>query len=444
MNGMAIKRSDFPKDFQFGVAGSSYQTEGHQFGGAGQTHWDSFAATPGNVVGGQNGALACDHYNRWPEDLSLAADAGFDTWRFSASWARVLPEGRGQSNTEGLDFYDRLVDGICSHNLKPNLTLYHWELPSPLADLGGWTNPDMPNWFADYATILMRRIGDRIHAVAPINEPWCIAWLSHFLGQHAPGLRDIRATARAMHHVPLAHGKAVQALRSLGIRNIGLVVNFECSLPADDSAAAFEAARLYDQIYNQWFLRAIRRGNYPNLALIGLEPHLPTGWEKDFADMSAPIDWIGLNYYTRKLISAGPTGMFGDFLEVEGSLQKTDLGWEIYSEGLGHFLRMVWDEYADGLPLYVTENGMAAADLVTDGRIDDAVRISFLLDHLNVVKSVIDHGIDVRGYFVWSLLDNFEWALGYGKRFGIVHVDHETFQRTPKESYFALKDCMSR
>ncbi|MCY3880363.1 MAG: GH1 family beta-glucosidase [Rhodobacteraceae bacterium] len=441
---MKLSRSQFPAGFQFGAAGSSYQTEGHGFGGAGGTHWDSFAATPGNVANGENGSIACDHYHHWPQDLDLAAECGFDAWRFSISWARVIPDGYGAANSAGLDFYDRLIDGICARGMKPFATLYHWELPSPLADRGGWMNRDIADWFADYADTVMRRIGDRIHSVAPINEPWCVAWLSHFMGLHAPGLRDIRATARAMHHVPLAHGAAVQAMRALGQKNIGLVANFERVLPAFADAASCRAADLYDQIYNRWFLSAVRLGEYPADALAGLAAHMPAGWEQDFAQISTDVDWIGINYYTRKLITAGPTGMFGDFREVEGPLPKTDVGWEIHSEGLLHFLKMVWEECARGLPLYVTENGMANADFPVAGAVPDNARISYLQDHLRQLLRAVGSGIDVRGYFVWSFLDNFEWSLGYAKRFGIVHVDFDSMRRTPKASYFALRQALSR
>ncbi|PIL19790.1 hypothetical protein P775_12820 [Puniceibacterium antarcticum] len=249
---MKHKRSDFPQGFQFGTATSSYQIEGHGFGGAGPTHWDSFAATPGNVVRAENGARACDHYHRFEADLDLVQAAGFDCYRFSTSWARVLPEGTGTPNPEGLDFYDRLTDAMLERGIKPCVTLYHWELPSALADKGGWTNPDIAKWFTDYAEVIMGRIGDRMHSIATINEPWCVAWMSHFLGFHAPGLRDIRATARAMHHVLLAHGTATQAMRAMGLGNLGAVFNMEWAEPVDDSTEAARAAATYDGYYNRF------------------------------------------------------------------------------------------------------------------------------------------------------------------------------------------------
>ncbi|EEW25527.1 GH1 family beta-glucosidase [Rhodobacter ferrooxidans] len=440
---MLPPRASFPEGFLFGAATSAYQIEGHGFGGAGRTHWDDFAATPGNVVRAENGALACDHYHRWPADLDLIKDANLDAYRFSTSWARVMPEGRGAVNPEGLDFYDKLVDGMLERGLKPAATLYHWELPSPLADLGGWRNRDIAGWFADYTEVLMRRIGDRLWSAAPINEPWCVAWLSHFLGHHAPGLRDIRATARAMHHVLLAHGRSTQLMRSLGMQNLGAVCNMEYAAPADASDAALEAASLYDGYYNRWFLSGMFHKTYPADVLEGLGPHMPDAWQDDMATIATPVDWVGINYYTRKLI--GPTaGPWPSHTEVEGPLPKTQMGWEIYPEGLEFFLRRTHAEYTKGLPLYVTENGMANPDVLEGGAVDDQGRIDYVAVHLAAVQRAIAAGVPVQGYFLWSLLDNFEWSLGYEKRFGLVHVDFESLQRTPKASYLALARALSR
>ncbi|MGP6085975.1 GH1 family beta-glucosidase [Antarctobacter jejuensis] len=440
---MKHKRSDFPEGFLFGTATSSYQIEGHAFGGAGRTHWDDFAATAGNVVRFENGDRACDHYHRYEQDFDLVSGAGFDCYRFSLSWARVLPEGRGTVNQEGLDYYDRLTDAMLERGIKPCATLYHWELPSPLADMGGWRNRDIAGWFADYTEVIMRRIGDRMFSVAPINEPWCVAWLSHFEGHHAPGLRDIRAAARAMHHVLLAHGRAIETMRGLGMDNLGGVFNFEWTDPADDSAEARAAAERYDAIYNRWFLGGVFIGAYPQAALQGLEPHLPKGWQDDFPTIQAPLDWCGLNYYTRKLIA--PAGEpFPDYRYVEGPLPKTFMDWEIYPDGLYKFLKRTAEEYTGDLPLYVTENGMASPDVISGGKVKDPDRTSYLDAHLDRVKQAIADGVPVNGYFIWSLLDNYEWALGYEKRFGLVHVDFDTLERTPKESYHALSKALKR
>jgi beta-glucosidase len=439
------KRGDFPKDFLFATATSAYQIEGHSQGGAGPTHWDTFAATPGNVVRGENGDLACDHYNRWDEDLDLVAGANLDAYRFSTSWARVMPDGV-TPNPEGLDFYDRLVDGMLERGIKPMATLYHWELPSPLADLGGWRNRDIADRFADFATCIMSRIGDRMHMTAPINEPWCVAWLSHFLGHHAPGLRDIRAATRAMHHVLLAHGKATQAMRALGMggpnNGLGAVMNLEFAAPADDTPRARELAQLYDGIYNRWFLGGIFNQAYPADVLKYLEAHLPEGWQDDFATIAEPLDWVGVNYYTRKLIGPDGSDLFPFLEEREGPLEKTAMDWEVYPDGLAHFIRHT-ASYTD-LPIYVTENGLASYDTLEAGDVQDDQRINYIASHLDAVKQTIAEGHNVRGYTVWSLLDNYEWALGYEKRFGLVHVDFDSLKRTPKASWYALKDALGR
>lgn len=438
---MNHSRKDFPEGFLFGAATSSYQIEGHDYGGAGRTHWDDFAATPGNVVRAETGARGCDHYHRYEEDLDLVAAAGFDAYRFSTSWARVMPEGRGAVNEEGLDFYDRLTDAMLARGLKPCATLYHWELPSPLADLGGWRNRDIAGWFADFSEVLMRRIGDRMFSVAPVNEPWCVAWLSHFEGHHAPGLRDIRATARAMHHVLLAHGRAIETMRGLGMSNLGAVFNMEWAEPADDTEEAHRAAALYDGIYNRFFIGGAMKQAYPENVLAGLEPHLPAGWSDDFPVIGAPVDWCGINYYTRKLIRPARKP-WPHLEEAEGPLPKTQMGWEIYPEGLYRFLTRTAREYTGDLPLIVTENGMANDDRITGGEVNDPARIAYIDAHLEQVARAIRDGAPVQGYILWSLLDNYEWALGYEKRFGLVHVDFETMKRTPKSSWRALQTAL--
>lgn len=284
----------------------------------------------------------------------------------------------------------------------------------------------------------MKRIGDRVETAATINEPWCVAWLSHFMGDHAPGLRDIRAAARAMHHVLLAHGRATQAMRALGMGNLGLVTNFEYAAPADDSPEAARAARLYDGIYNRWFLGGVFDKAYPEDVLEGLGAHMPKGFEQDFETIGAPVDWLGINYYTRRLLAGDGSGQFPALKDVEGPLPKTLMDWEIFPEGLHHFISWADRTYTKGLPIYITENGMASADRVAGGRVDDPARIDFLNQHLRQVRRAIAEGAPVKGYIVWSLLDNYEWSLGYDKRFGLVHVDFDTLARTPKASWHAL------
>ncbi|MFK7870799.1 MAG: GH1 family beta-glucosidase [Roseobacter sp.] len=435
---MKFKRSDFPDGFTFAAATSSYQIEGHGFGGAGMTHWDTFAATPGNVVRAEHGQRACDHYHRWPEDLDLMQALGLDGYRFSTSWARVMPDGRGAVNAEGLDFYDRLVDGMLARGLKPMATLYHWELPAALADLGGWRNPDIADWFADFTAVIMDRLGDRVFSVAPINEPWCVAWLSHFMGLQAPGLRDIRAAAHAMHHVLKAHGRAIEVMRGLGVQNLGAVCNFEAALPADDKPEAHAATQRYDEIYNQFFVGGLFKGRYPAELMETLAPHMPKGWQDDFALIGQKLDWFGVNYYTCKRIAPAP-GPWPALAEVEGPLDKTQMGWEVYPEGLRDILTWLARDVTHDLPLFVTENGMANPD-TTDA--PDAARSAYLDAHLAAARAAIAAGAPLQGYTFWSLLDNYEWSLGYEKRFGLVHVDFDTLERRPKASYHGLAEAL--
>ncbi|SEN79383.1 beta-glucosidase [Palleronia pelagia] len=437
---LSMSRKDFPEGFEFGVATAAYQIEGTRNGTVGRSHWDSYAATLGNVVNGENGDVACDHYNRYATDLDLVRDGNFDTYRFSSAWTRVMPDGRTVSE-EGLAFYDKLVDETLARGLKPSLTLYHWELPEVFADRGGWSNRDTALAFGDYARAVMDRLGDRVQAVATINEPWCVAWLSHFLGLHAPGVRNIRTATRAMHHINLAHAEGMKAIRDCGsTADAGIVLNF--AWPKPDTDADTDAARRFDGIHNRWFLEAITKGQYPDDILEGLGAHMPEGWQDDMAAISAPIDWLGVNYYTRTTLRDLPGAVWPAFEDVPGPLPKTDMGWEIYPEGLGDLLSRIAREYTQDTPLIVTENGMAGDDHLDNGAVKDPVRVRYFDDHLKSVLRSIGEGTPVRGYYAWSLLDNYEWSFGYDKRFGIVYVDYDTQERIPKASYHALKDAI--
>ncbi|HQZ12167.1 MAG TPA: GH1 family beta-glucosidase [Devosia sp.] len=429
----SVSRSDFGPGFVFGTATAAYQIEGGQGEGRGSAIWDTFAKTPGNVKRADDGTTATDHYNRWPADLDLIRDAGFDAYRFSIAWPRLIPEGTGAINQPGLDFYDRLIDGMLERGLKPFATLYHWDLPSALQDKGGWMNRDIANWFADYAALVARNFGDRLAATATINEPWCVAWLSHFLGVHAPGYRDVRAASRAMHHVLLAHGTAIDALRAEGAKNLGIVLNLEKSEAASDSAADREAQNLGDAIFNRWYLGGLFKGEYPEELTKLLARYLPDGFERDMEIVSRPLDWLGINYYTRGLYREDKSVPLLGIAQQKGDLPKSDLGWEIYPQGLEDLLVRVSREYTK-LPLYITETGMSEAD--------DARRVQFYDDHLKAVAQAQAQDADVRGFFAWSLLDNYEWAEGYQSRFGIVHVDYDTQIRTPKGSYRAFQGML--
>lgn len=442
MKPAGLTRADFPSDFLFGAATSSYQIEGQAFGGAGKTHWDSFAEIPGAISDGSNGALACDHFHHFESDLDYLR--GFDAYRFSVSWARILPQGQGPVNQQGLDFYDRLVDTILARGLKPFLTLYHWDLPAALAERGGWTNPDIALWFADYTDIVLDRIGDRISRVATLNEPWCVAWLSHFLGLHAPGQQDITAAARSMHHVLVAHAQAMERMRARGQENLGIVLNFEQAESLNETPQNQAATARFDAIFNRWFLQAICQGTYPQEALDGLQAHLPLNWQDDLETIRQPIDWLGVNYYTRQILSFDPDAPWPGYQTHQGPLPQTDMGWEIYADGLQQLLNRLTSDYVGDLPIYVTENGLAEADQVKAGTIADPRRWQFIQDHLAAILRARSDGANVQGYFYWSLLDNFEWAYGYDKRFGLIHVDYETQTRTPKASFYRFKEAFAR
>ncbi|HEY9013320.1 MAG TPA: family 1 glycosylhydrolase, partial [Devosia sp.] len=354
----SVERRDFGPNFLFGAATAAYQIEGGQTDGRGPSIWDTFAATPGNVKNLDDGHMACDHYNRWREDLDLLRDGGFDAYRFSLAWPRLIPGGTGAVNQAGIDFYDRLIDGMLERGLKPFATLYHWDLPSPLQDKGGWMNRDIAAAFSDYAALVAKHYGDRLSAVATINEPWCVAFLSHFLGIHAPGYRDIRAAARAMHHVLLAHGTAVDALRAEGAKNLGIVLNLEKSEPltgSDEDKTAFDYG---DALFNRWYLGGVFKGQYPEILTKALAGVLPEGWERDMEVISRPLDWLGINYYTRGLYKYDGSRSPFPIAQQKGDLERNDLGWEIYPQGLTDLLVRVSNEYTK-LPVYVTENGMS-------------------------------------------------------------------------------------
>src|SRR5690554_5196138 len=433
---LSHKRADFGEGFLFGAATAAYQIEGGQTEGRGSSIWDTFSATPGNVHNGDNGKYACDHYNRYGEDLDLLADGGFDAYRFSFAWPRILPEGKGQVNQRGLDFYDRLIDGMLERGLKPFGTLYHWDLPSALQDKGGWMNRDIASWFADYAVEVTKSFGDRLASTATINEPWCVAFLSHMLGVHAPGYRDLRAAARASHHVLFAHGTAIDAMRAEGGKNLGIVLNFEVAQGASGKPEDMAAARLWDGIFNRWYLDGIFRGKYPSDVLAHFSPHMPDV-AGDMKTVSTPLDWLGVNYYTRGLYEHEPERGAFPIRKVDGPLEKTAIGWEIFPQGLEEVLTRISADYTKA-PLYVTENGMAESEGVDDPR-----RVKYYEAHLESVRAAQRRGADVRGYFGWSLLDNYEWAEGYAQRFGLVHVDYTTLERTPKSSYRAFQKLLT-
>ena len=427
----------FPDGFLWGAATSAYQIEGSPLAdGAGLSNWHVFSHTPGCTAGGQTGDVACDHYRRWREDIALMRELGLQAYRFSLAWGRVMPEGTGRVNGPGLDFYDRLVDGLLAAGITPLPTLFHWDLPQALDDRGGWANRDCAEWFADYARVVYARLGDRIGQWMTLNEPWVVVDAGYVHGTHAPGKQDLRLAALAAHNLLRGHGLAVRCLRAEAGGRIGIVVNLEPKDPASDSAADLEATRRADAYMNRWYLDPLRLGHYPDEMkdIFGEAwPSFPAG---DFAVIGEPIDFLGLNYYTRSVNRADPAALPTGAAPVRqpGALY-TETGWEVHPESLRRVLGWMRDRYGE-MPIYITENGAALADPRADaaGRVRDPLRADYFRSHLRAVREAIADGVDVRGYFAWSLLDNFEWACGYEKTFGLAQVDFATQQRTIKDS----------
>ena len=436
----------FPAGFQFGSATSSYQVEGATTqDGRQDSIWDVFCRQPGAVVNGEDGTVACDHYHRYADDVALMADLGLGTYRFSVSWPRVLNDG--VVNDRGLDFYSRLVDELLAREVQPWLTLYHWDLPAALP--GGWTNRDTAKRFVDYALAVHDRLGDRVRTWTTLNEPWCSSFLSYAAGVHAPGWTDPVASVRAAHHLLLAHGWATQALRDADASaTLGITLNFTPALPASDDPADIDVARRVDGTANRFFVEPITTGHYPADVLADLAGMWPAGLvaDGDLAAISTPIDVLGVNYYTTNMFrAAGPGEPWAkvtanisapDAVGVRRDLPLTAIGWEIEPDGLRRLLLRLHADYTGpvGTALVITENGAAFDDRAdADGFVDDADRIDYLRGHLAAVHAAIGEGADVRGYLAWSLMDNFEWAEGYAKRFGIVRVDGLQ-RRIPKAS----------
>jgi beta-glucosidase len=427
----------FPDGFLWGTATSAYQIEGSPLAdGAGPSIWHRFAHTPGRTHNGETGDVACDHYHRFASDVALMADLGLNAYRFSISWSRILPAGKGAVNPRGLAFYDRLIDALLEHAIQPVVTLYHWDLPAALDDLGGWLNPDSAGWFADYARVVFRALGDRVRLWATLNEPWVVADGGYLHGTLAPGHKSLDETPRVSHNLLRAHGTAVQAYRAEGKHEIGLVVNLEPKHPASDSPEDVAAARRADAYMNRQYLEPALLGRYPQELAEIFGAAWPTFPEEDLRLIRQPIDYVGVNYYTR-----GVTRHDASALPLRAAPVRqphsvyTETTWEVYPPGLSETLLWV-RERAPELPLYVTENGAAFPDPAhsPNGHVDDPRRVEYYREHLRGALDAMRQGVQLRGYFAWSLLDNYEWSLGYSKRFGIVHVDFETQQRTPKAS----------
>jgi beta-glucosidase len=430
----------FPPGFVWGVATSAYQIEGAAgIDGRAPSIWDTFSHTPGAIADGGHGDVACDHYHRWAQDLDIVASLGVQAYRFSVSWPRVRPDGAGAWNAAGMDFYERLVDGLLERGVTPYLTLNHWDLPQALQDEGGWGARDTVHRFVEYAQHVNRRLGDRVRSITTHNEPWVMAVLGHQTGVFAPGLKNRALAMQVSHHLLLSHGLALKALRADGAKaELGIVLNLSPFHPATDSQADRDKARLEDGLLRRWYLDPIYHAKYPDDVLQALGPDAPLVQRGDLADIAQPIDFLGVNYYTRSVVSAAEP-----WDPKDAGHETTDMGWEIYPRGLTELLVALGRDYPVK-SLIVTENGGAFADQVVHGRVHDEDRARYLARHVAAVSDAIAQGAPVTGYMVWSLLDNFEWASGYAKRFGIVHVDYATQRRTLKDSALWYREFLQR
>jgi beta-glucosidase len=445
----------FPRGFLWGVASSAFQIEGAVAeDGRSESIWDRYAATPGRILDASDTRVACDHYHRWRGDLGLLRDLGLNAYRFSIAWPRVLPNGRGAPNARGLDFYERLVDSLLEAGIRPMATLYHWDLPQVLQDAGGWGARSIVDAFAGYADVVSRRLGDRVSHWVTHNEPWCIATLGHENGEQAPGLRDPALALRVAHHVLLSHGRAVPVLRANAAdAEVGVVLNLVPAEPASPSDADRDATRAFDGFFNRWYLDPLFRGAYPEDAIADRvsQGHLAPGplpfvEPDDLRAIAAPIDFLGVNYYTRAICRSDAVPETENAPRTIPEPRRedlTDMGWEVWPQGLHDLLGRLHRDYAPE-KLYVAENGVAWSDHPdASGRVADPRRVAFLRGHLAAAARAIEDGVPLAGYFHWSLLDNFEWSHGYTKRFGLVWVDFATQQRIPKDSARFYRDVVA-
>ena len=429
--------TSFPAGFLWGAATSAFQIEGSPLAdGAGESNWHRFAHSPGRIANGDTADVASDHYRRAAADVALMRDLGLNAYRFSVSWARILPEGRGAPNAKGIGFYDRLVDTLLAAGIQPAVTLFHWDLPAVLEDRGGWLNRDIAGWFADYANVVARALGNRVALWATLNEPWVVSDAGYLHGVHPPGHQSAAEVPWASHNLLRAHGAGVRAIRAEGTARVGLVVNLEPKYPATERPADLAATARAEAYMNRQFLDPVLLGAYPELLAEVFGADWPSFPPEDLAVIGEPIDFLGINYYTRSVIEDAPKSP-----PVRAGRKRQDanahtaLDWEVYPQALTDVLVWVRDRYGP-IPLYITENGAAFEEPPTASGpvVDDPLRVAYLRDHLRAAHAALAKGVDVRGYFAWSLLDNFEWAEGFSKRFGLYHVDFATQQRTPKTS----------
>jgi len=429
----------FPKDFVWGAATAAFQIEGATGeDGRGPCIWDRFCQVPGKVINYDDGDPACDHYHRFKDDVALMKNLGLQSYRFSIAWPRIMPTGAGTPNQKGIDFYRRLAEELLSQGIKPVATLYHWDLPMGLQYRGGWANREIAYRLNDYAATMFRSLGDLVSDWTTINEPLCISWLGYGTGVHAPGYQDPAMAVRASHHLLLAHGLAVDSFRTVGPKHgrIGITFNMSGVDAATDSVADKAAAYRYDGWHHRWFFDPVFKGSYPADMMDWYSRFEPLDYIEppDLAIISRPVDFVGINYYTRAIIKANPENPIFGGESLAPTAPVTDQNWEIVPSYLHQVISRIPTEWTD-LPLYIHENGCAMPDAVNEqGQVEDTRRVEYIRDHLKVVHQLVSEGVNLKGYYVWSLLDNFEWAWGYEKRFGIVWVDYKTQQRIPKAS----------
>lgn len=433
----------FPQGFKWGAATAAYQIEGaYREDGRGLSIWDTFSRIPGKVKNGDTGDVACDSYHRYPEDIELMKKLGIGAYRFSVSWPRVIPDGSGEINSKGLAYYRDFVDRLLDAGIEPYCTLYHWDLPQALQDKGGWANRETIDAFVRYAEVMFETFNGKIKHWITLNEPWCVSFLSNYLGVHAPGNRDLQLAVNIGHHLLVAHGKTVKRFRELGIAgqigyapNVTWIDPYSRSNPDDIAAADRERAW-----FVEWFMDPVFKGTYPDFMVDwfkrkGAELHLQPG---DMETIREPIDFMGINYYTGHVVRHAQGGGLFDSETIDLGYTRTDIGWPIYPEGFNNVLQFIANRYGQ-IPLYITENGACYNHEPENGRVKDQERIDYLRKHLIQLNRALASGVNLKGYFVWSLLDNFEWAEGYSMRFGIVHVDYNTLERTPKDSFYWYK-----
>ncbi|ALC91380.1 beta-glucosidase [Bacillus sp. FJAT-18017] len=436
----------FPKDFKWGTATAAYQIEGAAFeDGRGLSIWDTFSHTPGKVKNGDNGDIACDSYHRYEEDIELLADLGARVYRFSVSWPRIYPNGKGDLNPKGLNYYHNLINKLLEKGIEPMLTLYHWDLPQALQGLGGWANRDTVEAFSQYAETVFKEFNGKVKFWQPINEPFCAAFLSNYHGVHAPGFQDLQLAVDVSHHLVLAHGRAVQIFREMGIEGkIGTATNTTWREPYSNRPEDREACRREIGINIDWFLDPILKGHYPDYMVEwfkkkGAELRIADG---DMEVIHQPIDFIGVNYYSGNIARYKENSGLLDIENIEIDYQHTHIGWPIYADGLNKVFHYLTDRYGT-IPLFITENGACCIDELVNGEVEDQDRIHYYQQHLTAVSRAIESGIPIIGYLAWSLMDNFEWAEGYGKRFGLVYVDFNTRERKRKNSFSWYKNVIA-